>query len=264
MSNARTDRSSGVLAEAGDLAWFAGSTMRNLAGGGHYFSEVLRQCAILVTGTTLVIVGLVMIVGGECGLFGVYVLRPLGATSFTGLGTALCGVREMWPYMFAYVFAAKVGCGLVAEIGSMRISDEIDALDVIAVPPMRYLIAPRLLAVWITVPPMYIVAMLFGTFGSFLVVCIQLGDVSLGQWATLHFASQSLLDNAFSLLKVVVFATTIAIVGLYYGYRARGGPVGVGAATARSMVVNLVLIHVIGTALTTLFWGTSARATIGG
>lgn len=258
-----TPRSS-IVDEVGDLARFSAEAVVHAARGGRYFAEVLRQAGILVTGTTLVIVGLVFVIGGECGLFGIYLLRPLGASSFEGLGTGLCGLREMWPYMFAYIFAAKVGCGLVAEIGSMRISDEIDALESVAVDPMTYIVATRLLAVWMTVPLIYVVAMVFGSLGSGLVDVVQIPSVSYGQWATLHWAAQSLTDNLFSLLKVMVFATSVSLVGMYYGYRARGGAVGVGAATARSMVVNLVMIHVIGAALTSVFWGTDARTTIGG
>jgi phospholipid/cholesterol/gamma-HCH transport system permease protein len=253
----------GVLAEVGDLVGFSARAVVYAAGAGRYFAEILRQCGILVVGTTLVICAMVMVVGGECGLFVVYGLRPIGATSFAGLATAVCGVREMWGYMFAYVFAAKVGCGLVAEIGSMRISEELDALESVGVDPMRYVVATRLLAVWMTVPAMYAVAMVFGTIGSWLVVVVQLHGVSLGQWISVHFASQTLSDNLYAIVKVTVIATFIALVGMYYGYKARGGPVGVGAATARSMIVNLVMIHVVGAALTTVFWG-DARTPIGG
>jgi phospholipid/cholesterol/gamma-HCH transport system permease protein len=252
-----------LLAETGDLVSFSGRAIAYSAGTGRYFAEILRQAGILVMGTTLIIVLMVMIVGGECGLFVVYGLRPIGATSFAGLATELCGVREMWGYMFAYVFAAKVGCGLVAEIGSMRISDEIDALESIGIDPMRYVVATRLVAVMMTVPLMYAVAMVFGTIGSWLVVVVQLKGTSFGQWVTLHFASQTLDDNLLSILKVTIIAVFIALVGMYYGYKARGGPVGVGAATARSMIVNLVMIHVVGAALTTIFWG-HARTPIGG
>jgi phospholipid/cholesterol/gamma-HCH transport system permease protein len=255
---------SGVLAEIGAMTHVGLEACTHALRASRYFAEILRQCAILVTGTTLVVVGLVMVIGGECGLFGIYLLRPLGATSFAGLGTGLCGLREMWPYMFAYIFAAKVGCGLVAEIGSMRISEEIDALESVAVDPMSYIVATRLLAVWLTVPFMYAVAMVFGSIGSGLVDVVQIPSVSYGQWSTLHWAAQSLTDNLFSLIKVFVFATVIALVGMYYGYRAGGGAVGVGAATARSMMVNLVLIHVVGAVLTNVFWGVDARTTIGG
>jgi phospholipid/cholesterol/gamma-HCH transport system permease protein len=151
----------------------------------------------------------------------------------------------------------------VAEIGSMRIAEEIDALESVGVDPMRYVVATRLLAVWMTVPFMYGIAMVFGTIGSWLVVVVQLHGTSLGQWITLHFSTQTLGDNVLSIVKVTVMATVIALVGMYYGYRASGGPVGVGAATARSMIVNLVMIHIVGAALTAWFWG-HARVPIGG
>ncbi len=252
-----------VLSETGDLVEFSAKALFYAIGCWRYFSEILRQAGILVIGTTLVICAMVMVVGGECGLFVVYGLRPIGATSFAGLATAVCGVREMWGYMFAYVFAAKVGCGLVAEIGSMRISEELDALESIGVDPMKYVVATRLVAVIVTVPFMYAIAMVFGTLGSYLVIVVQLHGVSLGQWISLHFSSQTLGENILSIIKVTVIAVFIALVGMYYGFRARGGPVGVGSATARSMIVNLVGIHVIGAALTTLFWGRS-QVTIGG
>lgn len=257
-------RSLSFVREAGDVASFSGRAVLHAAGAWRYFAEILRQCSLLILGSTVVVIGLVTVVGGECGLFNIYLLRSIGASGFLGFTTAICGVREAWPYMFAYIFAAKVGCGLVAEIGSMRISEEIDGLESIGVNPMRYIVATRLLAVWMTVPVMYVVAIVFGTIGSFLVVVVQVGEVSRGQWETLHFASQTLTDNFFSLTKVMCFATVISLVGMYYGYRARGGPVGVGAATARSMVVNLVLIHIIGSVLSAVFWGTGGRTVIGG
>jgi phospholipid/cholesterol/gamma-HCH transport system permease protein len=253
-----------LLREVGDIVAFSGRAVFSAGDAWRYFAEILRQCSLLIVGSTVVILGLVTLVGGECGLFNIYLLRSIGASGFLGFTTAICGVREAWPYMFAYVFAAKVGCGLVAEIGSMRINQEIDAMESVGVDPMRYVVATRLLAVWMTVPVMYVTAMVFGTLGSYLVVVAQIGEVSRGQWETLHFASQTLSDNLFSVTKVMTFATVIALVGMYYGYRTRGGPVGVGDATARSMVVNLVLIHIVGSLLSAVFWGTTGRLAIGG
>jgi phospholipid/cholesterol/gamma-HCH transport system permease protein len=252
------------IREVGDFAHFAGRAARASTGVWPYVGELLRQTSILVLGTTLVVFGMVMVVGAECGLLTVYLLRGIGASTFAGFTTAICGIREMWPYMFAYVFAAKVGCGLVAEVGSMRIAEELDTLEVMAIDPMRFVVATRLLAVWVTVPFIYSLAIVFGTLGSFLVIIVQFNVVSLGQWISLHFQSQTLLDNVFSLTKAMAFATTITLVGLYYGWRAHGGPEGVGAMTARSMMVNLVLIHVIGGALTAVFWGTGGRIPFGG
>src|SRR5246127_1033587 len=114
--------------EVGDMAAFAGRTVVAAPGSLRYFAEVLRQIGTLVVGTTLVLLALEAVIGGECALFFVYLVRPLGAGSFTGFFEVPCGIRELYPYMFGYIFAAKVGCGLVAEIGSMRISTEIHAL----------------------------------------------------------------------------------------------------------------------------------------
>jgi phospholipid/cholesterol/gamma-HCH transport system permease protein len=111
---------------------------------------------------------------------------------------------------------------------------------------------------------MYAAGLVAGALGAFLVVVGQFGEVSAGQYHTLYFLSQTVSDNLYSMAKVMTMATAISLVGMYYGYRASGGPVGVGAATARSMVVNLVLIHVIGAVLTALFWGSSSRYVFGG
>jgi phospholipid/cholesterol/gamma-HCH transport system permease protein len=254
----------GLVDEAGDMAGFAGRAIISAAGAARYFAEILRQASLLLTGTTIVIVGMVMVIGGECGLFGVYLLRSLGAESFLGTNPSICGLREMWPYMFGYLFAAKVGCGLVAEIGSMRINEEIDGLESVGIDPMRYIVATRLLAVWITVPAIYAIAILFGAVGSALTVLVQFDAVSRGQFESLLFATWTAPDTLYSFIKTISIATVIALVGMYYGYRARGGPVGVGDATARSMIVNLVLIHVIGGAWSTIFWGGDYGIAFGG
>ncbi|EHN10677.1 protein of unknown function DUF140 [Patulibacter medicamentivorans] len=253
-----------LVDEAGDMVGFAGRALVSAAGASRYFAEILRQASFLILGTTLVIVGMVTVIGGECGLFGVYLLRSIGAESFLGTNPPICGLREMWPYMFGYLFAAKVGCGLVAEIGSMRINEEIDGLESVGIDPMRYIVATRLLAVWLTVPAIYAIAILFGALGSALAVLVQFGAVSRGQFESLLLATWTTPDTLYSFIKTIVIATAIALVGMYYGYRARGGPVGVGNATARSMIVNLVLIHVIGGALSTIFWSGNYGISFGG
>jgi len=251
---ARVERLGGPLREAGDMATFALRAVIAVGSSGRYFAEILRQCSTLILGSTLILVAMVFILGGECGLFLTYLARPLGATAFTGTLLNPCGIREMFPYMFAYIFAAKVGCGLVAEIGSMRISDEISALQSVGISPMRYVVATRLVAVWLCVPLIYSLGMVTGLAGGFMVSVVQLGDLSSGQFLDGYFASQTVADNLVSFFKMFMTATTIALVGMYYGYRARGGPVGVGNAVARAMMINLVLIHVIGAAGSAFFY----------
>ena len=261
---ARADRVGAPFREAGELASFSSRAVFAAGGTARYFAEILRQCSVLIVGSTLVLVSLMTVLGGECGLFITYLTRPLGANSFNGQLMNQCGLREMFPYMFSYIFAAKVGCGLVAEIGSMRISDEIAALESVGIDPMRYVVATRLLAVWICVPLIFAIGLVTGIYGGALVAVLQLRDISSGQFFDGYFGAQTLQDNLFSLIKMGSMATTIALVGMYYGYRASGGPVGVGSAVARSMMVNLVLIHVIGAFWSSVFYGLNPRYPYGG
>jgi phospholipid/cholesterol/gamma-HCH transport system permease protein len=168
------------------------------------------------------------------------------------------------PYAFGYMLAAKVGTGIVAELGAMRISDEIDALEVMGVPPVTFLAATRLLAAWVAFPFMYLAAVGIGYFASWLAVVEQIGDVSSGGYFLIFWMFQNPPDLLFSLIKGMTMATVIVLVGCYYGYTASGGPVGVGTATAKSMVLNIVLVHIIGMMGTLVFWGANPRAPIGG
>src|SRR5882757_2450509 len=166
--------------------------------------------------------------------------------------------------MFGYIFAAKVGSGLVAEIGSMRISNEIDALDAVGIDPMKYVIGTRLIAALLCVPLLYIASLVTGLVGGYLVCTVQLGDLSGAQYLEGYFSSQSVIDNLYSMIKGDTIAVGIALVALYYGYRARGGPVGVGNAVARAMIVNLILIHVLAAFWSSVFWGVKAGYPGGG
>ena len=268
-SDERTTRSTPVavalVGELGDLAQFSMRAVRALGGTWRYVGEALRQCAILLAGSTIVIVGMQVVVGGECALFTSYFTRAFGASGTVGLFSELCAVREMFPYMFGYVLAAKVGCGLVAEIGSMRIAEEIDALEVIGIDPMRYIVGTRLLGAFVALPVIYVISMLTGSLGAYLVVVQQVGEVSSGAFEGGFFGPiHSLGEDLRSLLKAMVIGTTVILVGVYYGFHASGGPAGVGAATARSMAVNLVAIHVLGGIMSIGFWGLDGKLPFGG
>jgi phospholipid/cholesterol/gamma-HCH transport system permease protein len=253
------------LREIGELARFWGRAILALRGVWHFSGEAVRQAGILIAGSALVVIGLEFVIGAECGLFSSYFSKAFGASGAVGLFTLLCDVREAFPLMFGYMLAAKVACGLVAEIGSMRIAEEIDALEVMGTDTMRFVIATRLLAALIALPVIYVIAMLFGTIGTGLVVVLQIAEVSNGAWMGGHFGpAHAMSDDFLSMVKAMAIGVTVILTGLYYGYTVRGGPVEVGAATARSMVVNLVMIHVVGGTLTILFWGANAHLPIGG
>jgi phospholipid/cholesterol/gamma-HCH transport system permease protein len=254
------------IGSLGDIFGF-GVRVMGLVYRGRVFQftgEALRQAGILILGSTLVIWGLVFIIGLQCGIEGAYLLRAQGAPAYAGVFSAWCDLRELVPYAFGYMMAAKVGTGIVAELGAMRISDEIDALEVMGVPPVTFLGATRLLAAWIVLPFLYLGAVGVAYIASWIAVVEQIGDVSSGGYFLIFWMFQNPPDLLFSLIKGMAMATVIVLVGCYYGYTARGGPVGVGTATAKSMFLNIILVHIVGMLGTLAFWGANPRAPIGG
>jgi phospholipid/cholesterol/gamma-HCH transport system permease protein len=228
-----------------------------------FFGETIRQAGILILGSAVIIWVFVFTLGLQCGLQGAYFFRAQGAPAYAGLFSAFCDLREAMPYAFGYILSAKVGTGIVAEIGAMRISDEIDALEVMGVPPATFLCATRLLAAWIVLPFIYVVGIGVMYLASYFSVVEQVGDVSSGGYSLIFWMFQDPTDLAFSMIKGMTMATVIVAVGCYYGYTASGGPVGVGTATAKSMAFNIVAVHIIGMLGTVVFWGANPRLPIG-
>ena len=254
------------LASSGEIAKFAGRILGEVFSLRvfRFFGEALRQAGILIVSSTIVIWGLVFLIGLQCGIEGAYFTRSTGTPAYAGVFAAWCDLRELVPYAFGSMMAAKVGTGIVAELGSMRISDEIDALEVMGFDSLRFLCATRLLAAWMVLPFMYMAAVGAGFFASYLAAVIQIGYTSSGGYSLIFWQFQNPPDLLFSVIKGMAMATVIVLVGCYYGYNAGGGPVGVGTATAKSMVLNIVLVHLIGMLGTQVFWGANPRAPIGG
>jgi phospholipid/cholesterol/gamma-HCH transport system permease protein len=254
------------VASFGDIVKFCSRVVGEVFGLRvfRFFGEALRQAGLLILSSTLVIWGLIFIIGLQCGIEGAYFNRAVGSPAYAGVFAAWCDLRELVPYAFGYMMAAKVGTGIVAEIGSMRISDEVDALEVMGISSMTFLCATRLLAAWLVLPFMYLAGIGAGFFASYLAVVQQIGEVSSGGFFLVFWMFQNPPDLLYSVIKAMVMATVIVLVGCYYGYNASGGPVGVGTATAKSMVLNIVLVHLIGMLGTQIFWGANPRAPIGG
>jgi phospholipid/cholesterol/gamma-HCH transport system permease protein len=254
------------LESFGDIVKFGAEVIGNVVNLRvfKYFGETLRQAGILIVSSTLVIWGLVFIIGLQCGIEGAYFDRSVGTPEYAGVFAAWCDLRELVPLCFGYMMAAKVGTGIVAELGSMRISDEIDALEVMGISGITFLCATRLVGMMLVLPFVYLCSIGAGFFASYLAVVQQIGDVSSGGYFLIFWQFQNPPDVLFSLIKAMAMAVLIVLVGCYYGYNASGGPVGVGTATAKSMVFNIVGVHLISMLGTQLFWGTNPRAPIGG
>jgi phospholipid/cholesterol/gamma-HCH transport system permease protein len=229
-----------------------------------FSGEIIRQSGLIIVSSGLVIVGMIFVIGLQCGIEGGYSTSAVGAPAYAAVFTAWCDLRELVPYVFGYMMAAKVGTGIVAELGAMRISEEIDALEVMGVDSLTFLCSTKMFASWLVLPFLYVTGVASGFFGSYIAVVDQLGQVSSGGYLQLFWQFQNPPDLLFSLTKAMLMATTIVLIGCYYGYNTSGGPVGVGTATAKSMAVNIVLVHLIGMILTQVFWGSNPRAPIGG
>jgi phospholipid/cholesterol/gamma-HCH transport system permease protein len=254
------------LASTGEIGRFTGLIVRDVWSLRvlRFFGESLRQAGILIVGSTAIIWTLMFILGLQCGIEGAYFTEASGAPAYSGVFSAWCDLREITPYAFGYMLAAKVGTGIVAELGAMRISEEIDALEVMGINSVTFLCATRLLAAWLVFPFMYMAGIGAAFVASYLADVYQIGYVSSGGYLLIFWQFQNPPDFIYSLTKAMFMATAIVLVACYYGYTASGGPVGVGKATAKSMVLNLVLVHIIGALGTQIFWGANPRAPIGG
>jgi phospholipid/cholesterol/gamma-HCH transport system permease protein len=258
-----TERVKGGFREAGEIGRFTAETVRDFPDMfRRYVPEVFRQAGLLIFSSALIIWFMMFIMGGQCGLEASYTLKQIGAPIYSSVFDAYCGLRELGVYMWGWILAAKVGCGFVAEIGSMRISDEIDAMEVMGIKSKSYLVGTRIAATVIAVPFMYAVGLAILYCAMYLITVVNLGGVSPGGFLYLFWLYQSPYDSLAVMTKVMVESVVIVGVGLYYGYNASGGPVGVGRATAKSMIINLVLISLIGTIGTLAFWGLETNAPI--
>jgi len=255
------------LASTGEMGRFCALIVRDVWGARvlKFFGEALRQAGILILGSTIVIWSLVFITGlGPCGIEAAYFNQSVGAPTYSGVFAAWCNLREAVPYAFGYMMSAKVGTGIVAELGAMRISEEIDALEVMGINSVTFLCATRLLAAWMVLPFMYLSAIGVGYLASYIAVVKQIGYVSAGGYLLIFWQFQNPTDLLYSVIKGMFMATAIVLVACYYGYHASGGPVGVGTATAKSMVLNRVIVTLIVMLGTQVFWGANPRALIGG
>ncbi|WP_250282310.1 ABC transporter permease [Frankia sp. CiP1_Cm_nod2] len=258
-----SDRDSQHLIEdVGGAVIFIGKILRALPEARSYMSEVLRQAGILIISSSAIIWTLMMVLGAEGSLEGHYLLRQLGAADYTAIFTST-GEYSAGPSIFGWILAAKVGCGLVAELGSMRISEEIDALEVMGIGSLAYLVSTRILAIFLVMPFLLIVGFGLMFLTSHVLSIYFFHSVSAGGYETVFWTFMTQMDFLGAVACSMLMGVGIVIVGCYYGYTASGGPVGVGRNTAKSMIINMVVVAVIGVISQRLFFGGLTRAPIG-
>ncbi len=176
-----------------------------------------------------------------------------GAESAIAGIVVLSVVRELGPVLAGLMVAGRVGAAMAAELGTMRVTDQIDALGTLSTNPMKYLVAPRLLAGVIAVPLLVVVADILGVAGGFLVSTAKLGFNPSG-YLTSTFNILTTADVVAGLAKAATFGFLIALMGCYHGYNSKGGAQGVGSATTSAVVAASILILAFDYVLTELFF----------
>jgi phospholipid/cholesterol/gamma-HCH transport system permease protein len=237
-----------------------------------YKKEILRLLAevtlgsgalAVIGGTIGVITAMAFFTGTEVGLQGYAALNQIGTAAFSGFVSAYFNTREISPLIAGIALAATVGCGFTAQLGAMRISEEVDALEVMAIPSMPFLVTTRIIAGLIAITPLYVVGLLSSYFATRLTVVNAFGQ-SPGTFD--HYFNLFLppTDVLWSFGKVLVFAVVVILIHCYHGYTASGGPAGVGVAVGRAVRTSIVAINVIDLFLSMAIWGTSTSVRLAG
>jgi len=238
----------------------------------HYKKETLRILSEVVfgSGSLAIIGGTVGVIGFMCfftgtevGLQGYAALDQLGVSSFSGFITAFFNTREIAPLVAGLALSATVGCGFTAQLGAMRISEEVDALEVMAVPSVPFLVTTRVIAGFIAVIPLYVIGLLSSYLASYAIVVYYYHD-SAGTYSHYFHLFLPPLDVIWSFFKVLIFAVMIILVHCYYGYYASGGPAGVGVAVGRAVRVAIVMLNIIDFFLSFAIWGSTTSVRIAG
>ncbi len=254
------------------LAFYIRALVAAPAAAVRYQKEVMRILAevtlgsgslAVIGGTVGVIVSMTFFTGAQVGLSGYAALDQIGTAPFAGFVSAYFNTREIAPLVAGIALAATVGCGFTAQLGAMRISEEIDAVEVMAIPSMQYLVSTRIVGGLIAIIPLYVVWLLSSYFATRLTV-IQFYGQSAGTYD--HYFNQFLPpgDVLWSFGKVLVFAVTVILIHCYYGYTASGGPAGVGVAVGRAVRTSIVAVNVIDLFLSMAIWGTTTTVRLAG
>ncbi len=237
-----------------------------------YPGEVLRLLGDICWGSGAIVVGggtigvmvlLALFTGASVGIEGFNALDILGLAPLTGFVSAYGNTREIAPLVAAIAFAAQGGCRYTAQLGSMRISEEVDALEVMAIQPLPYLVTTRMLAAFVAIIPLYTIGMAGNYLATQMVLNFGYGQSS-GTY--LHYFHEFLVpvDILFSIGKVVVFVVIATLVHCYFGFYASGGPVGVGAASGRAIRTSIIAIVLADMLITMALWGFDPGVRISG
>jgi phospholipid/cholesterol/gamma-HCH transport system permease protein len=263
----------GILDDLGaQLSFYARSLGWTWRVALRYKREVVRLLAevslgsgalAMVGGTIGVIAFLTFFTGTEVGLQGYSALNQLGSSAFTGFVSAYFNTREIAPLVAGLALAATVGCGFTAQLGAMRISEEVDALEVMGIPSLPFLVTTRMIAGFVAVIPLYVIGLLSSYVATRLIATGYYGQ-SKGTYDHYFHLFLPPVDVLWSFGKVLVFAVVIILIHCYYGYTASGGPAGVGMAVGKAIRTSIVAINLVDFFLSLAIWGATTTVRLAG
>lgn len=247
------------------LLWIPATIKRYPRDIARLLSEVsFGSGALAVIGGTIgVMLGMTLFVGTVVGMQGYAALNQIGTSTLNGFISAYFNTREIAPLVAALALSATVGSGFTAQLGAMRINEEVDALDVMAVPSIPYLVTTRVIAGFIAIIPLYVIGLLTSYAGSRLVTVYFYGQ-SAGTYD--HYFNLFLppIDILLSFAKVLVFSVLIILIHCRLGFKASGGPAGVGLAVGTAVRRSIVSVAVLDLVLSLALWGSTTTVRIAG
>ena len=263
----------GTLSRVGDHTLFYGRAIAGVPYAiRHYRREVIRLVAeismgagtLAMIGGTLVIVGfLTLAAGGTLAVQGYSSLGNIGIEALTGFLAAFINVRIAAPIVAGIGLAATFGAGVTAQLGAMRINEEIDALEAMAIRPVSYLVSTRLAAGMIAITPLYSIAVILSFLASQFVTVVLFGQ-SGGLYQHYFTTFLNPIDLLWSFLQAVLMAITILLIHTYFGYFASGGPAGVGVATGNAVRTSLIVVVSVTLLVSLSIYGTNGNFNLSG
>lgn len=233
-----------VMINLADVFLFVGQVFRNTFARGFEFREFLRQCFQIGNKS----LGLISITGLIIGLVLTIQSRPVlvdfGAVNMLPSMVTISLIREMGPVITALICAGKIGSGMGAELGSMRVTEQIDAMEVSSTNPIKFLVVPRVLACTLMIPILTLYADALGILGGWLAANIK-GDLSAVLFITQAFRDVEFIDFIPAVIKSFFFGLVISLVGCYKGYNAKSGTESVGLAANSAVVMASLLVIVV-------------------
>jgi phospholipid/cholesterol/gamma-HCH transport system permease protein len=242
----------GLFAEIGARGLFIRDTFRGFSEPDTFLPETIRQMRVIGVDSVPLAVLVAAFIGGVIALQTRYQLFEGVLLSVVGLATRQTIILEMGPLLTGLVLAGRVGARMTAEIGTMRVTEQIDALETLSYDPLAFLVVPRLIAATIMLPILTILADFVGVFSGF-VISVAATDMTTQDFRDGVRLAFGVFQIVYSLMKATLFGIAIAIVGTYEGYITSAGAEGVGRSTARAVVITSVTILVLDALTAALF-----------